>query len=192
MQLPFTEGQRIELADYPRLFESLWDRLERRFFKLERAQVYSEPGDPSYEAFLRGDLHEVERYFEERIRGELRFLNDIVRKNLSYTRVRAVERPLTNYLLYEFKTYRVSARYGQRILVTDITEAGNQRLYQACDFMVFDSFAVVTLEYNARGEFQAAVLIEEPASIEKYQRLASEFIERSVLLGVFEREHGLN
>jgi hypothetical protein len=61
-------GQRMDLPAYYADFKKNFSRT-RKFWKLERGQTFAEPGDPSWEAFDRGDWEEAMQLLENRGRS---------------------------------------------------------------------------------------------------------------------------
>ncbi|WKZ57688.1 MAG: hypothetical protein QY326_03215 [Bdellovibrionota bacterium] len=101
-----------------------------------------------------------------------------------------MELPLTPYLNWEFLTYQVTARFGQRILVTDITnDAPSSQIAKESDFLIFDNKAVLAHDYSRDGLLQGAWLIEDPQAVERYVHFFQEARARSIPLGAFERLH---
>ena len=86
-------------------------------WKLERRQHFREPGDASWEAFVRGDWREALRLIEAQRSG----LSDLSRLAAGHRcrllRVRVVETPLTPYLQWELHLLRVRAECGGLIRV---------------------------------------------------------------------------
>jgi len=111
------EGERLELpeyyADFPRHF-----RHAREFWKLERGQVYAEPGDASWEAFNGGDWGESMRLIEERREDLKRYREEVV-AGTATRRVRIVSLPPTPYLQWELEVFRVREETGDQIRVLD-------------------------------------------------------------------------
>ena len=58
-------GERMDLPAYYADFQENYART-RNFWKLERGQVFAEPGDASWEAFDRGDWDEAMNLLEKR------------------------------------------------------------------------------------------------------------------------------
>ena len=123
---------------------------------------------------------------EDRIGAEASLFESIARKGVQFIRVRAVEMPLSEYLHYEFKSYPISARYGQLVLVSDISnEPKDSGLFTASDFLLFDSHTVLVHRYNKSGEQDGAWLVDSRPHVQLYVQLAERFIASSIPLGVF-------
>jgi len=181
-------------AEFSSMFSDLWDKLHHCFFKFERLQAYEEPNDPSYQAFIAGDLKLALKHLEERIAQQATLYNGIAQKNINLIRVRAVELPLSDYLQYEFKSYQLSAKYGERILIIDITNPNDNiklELSNLTDFLLFDDYAVLIHKYNKNGLFQGGWLADKPNDIEFFLKISQEAIKISIPLGTFEKKMGL-
>lgn len=192
---PEIASQNLDLDGFNSTFERLWNKLERRFFKFERLQSYQEPDDPSYQAFVQGDLDAAVQHLEDRIASQAALYKELTRKNLGFVRVRAVEIPLSKYLLYELKSYRISARYGEKILIVDITSKDSELksdLWNASDFLLFDDVALLVHKYNDKGFLQGGWLVNNSEYVETYVKLANASITISIPLGVFERQFSLS
>lgn len=87
-------------------------------WKLERRQHFREPGDASWEAFVRGDWQEALRLIEAQRAGLLDLSRLAARHRCRLLRVRVVEVPLTPYLQWELHLLRVRAECGELIRVT--------------------------------------------------------------------------
>jgi uncharacterized protein DUF6879 len=86
-------------------------------WKLERRQAFREPGDPSWNAFSRGDWERALELIEAQ-RGELTDLSRLAeRHGCRLLRVRVVEEPLTPYLQWELHLLRLRAECGELIRV---------------------------------------------------------------------------
>ena len=190
---PKTVSKILDIHEFGSIFEFLWGKVEFRFFKLERLQAYQEPDDQSYQAFMRGDMNAAVKYLEERIAAQAPLYESMVKRGFEFVRVRAVELPISHYLHYEFKAYKISARYGEKILIVELTPGKSQpEFFQSSDYLLFDSLAVLIHRYDANGLLLGGWLIDNPAHVEVYVRLADELIKSAMPLGIYERARGLS
>jgi len=184
--------QQLSADEFSSVFDSLWKRLSARLFKFERLQSYQEPDNPSFQAFRDGNMERAEREMEQARSQDAELYIEACRKDIAMVRVRAVELPLSLYLSWEFKTYKISARYGERILIADFTaEDKSDDVVSAPDFILFDSFAVLIPEYDVDGLLKGARLIEGGQEVAKFKTIAHKLLSLSVPLAIFERRHGL-
>jgi hypothetical protein len=86
----------------------------------------------------------------------------------------------------------VTARFGQRVLVVDITDdIPSNPLKRGSDFLIFDSSAVLAHDYDSQGLLRGAWFISDPEMVRQYLSFFEQARERSVPLGSFERTYGL-
>lgn len=168
-------------------FDRYWRSLETRFFKFERLQTYQEAGNASLQAFLEGRRSEAMELLGDYRHGDAEYYEAACRKDVHVVRVRAVEQPLSPYLQWEFASYHVSARYGERILVIDLTEESAAEASAASDFLLFDTRVALVLNYGAGGLLRGAWLLDSPQHVQPYAELAARLIRAAVPLAVFER-----
>lgn len=151
-------GERLELKAYYADFQRQF-RHAREFLKLERGQTFAEPGDPSWEAFDRGDWTTAMRLLQERREDLRRYHQENAANGTRTRRIRIVSLPLTRYLQWEMHLLRLRDETGGpiRILldtaVADLEDEGplpdiytmdRDVMYQA----VYDEHGV--LEYARR------------------------------------------
>jgi hypothetical protein len=189
--LDYSTLSRITPGDYGCVFDTLWRKLKKRFFKLECEQFYNVPDDPCFRAYQAGDIGTATRLFRASLKEDYKYLDDIARKNLDYTRVHVLEKPLSEYILFELKTYEVSACYGQRVFLIENQFAQELGMQEQADFMIFDSYALLVLKYDSSGSREEVFLSEDRTFIERCNRLAEQLIVRSLSLGKFQDEHEL-
>ncbi|MGK5532418.1 DUF6879 family protein [Streptomyces sp. URMC 129] len=111
-------GERLPLTEYRADFRAREESLlGQDSWKLERQQHFREPGQPSWEAFARGDWPEALRLNEER-RASLSAFGDTCReRGVGLYRVRVVEKPLVPYLHWEMHTLKLRAECGEAIRI---------------------------------------------------------------------------
>jgi hypothetical protein len=162
------------------------------FSKLETRQVYQEPGDASLSAFLKGDRMTAHALLRQPLEGADAESITASRRDISWTRIRLVEFPLTPYLQWELLTYQVSVKYGERILLTDVTgESRTSVLRRGDDFLMFDKKTVLAHNYDREGHLQGAWLIEKDSHVAQYAAFFEHARQGAVPLGVFEAQHKL-
>ena len=109
-------GERLELPQYYADFQSNFHRA-REFWKLERGQVFSEPGDVSWEAFERGDWQASMRLLEERREDLQRYHEENAADGTATRRIRIVSLPLTPYLQWELHLLKLRDETGGPIRI---------------------------------------------------------------------------
>lgn len=159
-------------------------------WKLERSQVFSESGDPAWEAFRSGDWDRVLEIFEgerEDIRAERQ---DYERLGLRLRRLRIVELPPTPYLLWEAHSHRIFVECGFEIRVID---AGHIRHFESeyplPELMVYGGQALYHIRYDENGVPAGAKRIDDPALAHAAARTVSELYgQAEAFVDFFERE----
>jgi hypothetical protein len=111
-----SDGERLNLPAYYADFRQRFDDAEE-FWKLERRQVFAEPGNESWEAFDRGDWVESLRLIEQRREGLADYQLRNESRGMVNRRVRIVSLPPTPYLHWELRMLRLRDRYGQPVRV---------------------------------------------------------------------------
>lgn len=183
-----SDAERIGLEEFFREFQSEWDKLKFRFFKLERQQAYQEPDDPSYQAFARGDLSEAIRLVRERIREQKPLYEVARQKGIDIIRVRVVERPLSDYLQYEFEAYKVSQEYGEQVrLVMASALANDAALARASDFLLFDHAPALIHDYDPNGLLCDGWIVRSISACHAYEQIANRLMSISVPFTDYER-----
>ncbi len=179
----------IAASNYGEVFDALWRRLQRSFVKIEFVQEYSQPGNPSYEAFKAGNNQLALALFADSLLGDAKYLDDIPGKGIAYTRIRVVGSEISKYLAFELETYRISALYGQTILIVDdAPDLSLTTLSASGDFMIFDDFGVLDLHYDDSGTFEGADLIDDNMRIQAFADRAVSLRMKSMSLGDYGRK----
>lgn len=190
---PTQKGEEYLAMDrcIPRYVE-LCAGLKDSFLKLERLQSYQEPSNTSYCAYRDGDKSRAQELLWENVAAEAGDFTKFARDNVQQVRVRLVELPLSDYLKWEFDVYRLVAQFGQRILVTDITnDSKTSLLSRASDCIIFDRKVALRNHYDEQGVMRGAWLTEDPQIVSQYLQTFQEARQRSVPLAVFQHEQGL-
>lgn len=172
--------------------ETTWWTLGSSYFQHERLQSYQEPENPSFRAFSAGDTEGVSRALNDAFVSEEPYLLPLCRKGIPYVRVHAIERPLTPYLHWELAVYQLLARYGQRILLLDLTEIpATSPLWRTYDFLLFDEKTVMVQDYGQDGLLCGGWVTEDAPTVRAFADLAREIQALSVPLAAFERAERL-
>lgn len=163
-------GERMPLPAYYADFERHFARA-REFWKLERGQVFAEPGDISWEAFDSGDWEEAMRLLEDRREDLKSYHEETAGAGTATRRIRIVSLPVTPYLQWELHLLKVRDETGGpiRILldsdVADLEDEGplpdiytidRSIMYRA----IYDQHGV--LDYALKGAATAGELPSTP------------------------------
>ena len=172
--------EHLGLDDYVSDFYRVSAGLDGPIWKSERAQVFREPGNPSWEAFAEGrwadavelagaGLTELEAYFTE--------LNG---RGCPFYRVRVVEMPPAPYLRWALHVIRNRARAGERVRVITAesiahTESEHGRLPE---LVFLGSKAGYVVDYSEDGTARGAYRFTDGAAIERCTRVLSDLYEQ--------------
>ncbi len=145
-----------------RLEGEAWSRYFRDFarsaFRLELRQIYTMPGEADeLRRFRAGEKPPPDYHY-----GWLDTVADARKAGKTMRRVRIVERPLTDYIEYEFAwgfAYNVEA--GEDIRILDLTDRPRSDLPDH-DFWLFDENTVVKLLYRPDGTQIGRELVTDP------------------------------
>ncbi|MDX2244922.1 MAG: hypothetical protein NW224_29965 [Leptolyngbyaceae cyanobacterium bins.302] len=149
----------LEYFDSPEKFFSnfpdAWNRLKYQVLKLETRQEYLEPGNPSFELMAAGDFDAAIKLIPEVKAGDAELYETLSTKGVDFIRCRPVIYPFSQYLKWEFETYKFSAEKAERIFCCSRSEIGIVYDNIATkDFMVFDSSVGFIHNYDTNGLIQ--------------------------------------
>lgn len=150
-------GERLELPEYYADFQRNFRRA-REFWKLERGQVFAEPGDASWEAFDAGDWGEAMRLLEER-RGDLkRYHAENAAAGTQTRRIRIVSLPVSPYLQWELHLLKVRDEAGGPIRILDASAIADvEDQGQLPDIYTMDDTVMYQAVYDGRGVLEHAL-----------------------------------
>jgi hypothetical protein len=158
-------GERLELAAYFADFADSYGRA-RDFWKLERGQVYAEPGDESWKAFDNGDWEESVRLMEERRADftEHRHRNEA--RGMASRRVRIVSLPPSPYLHWELRLLLLRDELDHRTrIVLDRDMAGLEDRGPLPDLNTLDADVMYEVVYDGNGVADHAVRYTDTALV---------------------------
>jgi len=141
----------MELADYYADFQRHYSRA-REFWKLERGQVYSEPGDASWKAFDNGDWYKAMRLLEDRRSDLVEYFRENASRGLATRRIRIVSLPPTGYLQWELNLLKIRDELGGpvRILLdSDVADLEDQG--RMPDVYTMDDCVMYEAVYDGHG-----------------------------------------
>ena len=159
------KGELLDLDGFRAAFRGLWPKCNRRFLKLETLLSYSEPDNLSWIAFAAGNKDLARDLLKEGLSRSLPFYERVRTFGIDSHRVRPVAWPLTPYLEWEFLSYEISIRNGQRVSL--YPAEAHAAADDISDFVLFDDYACMIHRYSERGEHEGGVLLDEPTVIEE-------------------------
>ncbi|MEU5977471.1 DUF6879 family protein [Streptomyces sp. NPDC047315] len=127
-------------------------------WKLERRQHFREPGDASWDAFVRRQWKEALELIEAK-RPELVDLSRLATHHrCRLLRVRVVEQPLTPYLQWELHLLRLRAECGELIRVIGPEHIGAyEHEGPAPEVITLNDDTVYEILYDSEGELEGGV-----------------------------------
>ena len=177
--------EKVSKEQFREFFLSSMKGLENSLTKLELRQSYQEPGDPSYEAFLKNDFETAQVELRKRVSSQHELYKDLGRKNISFSRIRYAETPFSDYLQYELLSYPVSASFGERILFVtqnDVDQTIKDSKYFR-DCLIFDERAVLINGYTENGQPDGGYVTVSTFDIENFLQTAESLRKKSTPLG---------
>lgn len=155
-------------------------------WKLERRQHFREPGDASWEAFVRGDWQEALRLVEARRAGLLDVSRLAARHRCRLLRVRVVEMPLTPYLQWELCLLRVRAECGELIRVIRPERlAAFEREGPVPELVTLNDDTVYEILYDAEGVLEGAVRYLDAGTRDRVAARVEQLYELGEDIGAF-------
>ncbi|MUN36217.1 DUF6879 family protein [Actinomadura litoris] len=148
-RIPASHGETLDRAAYHRDFARHAEGLRGVIWKLERSQVFREPRDTSWQAFMAGDWHGALELLEkdrEAVRTEAR---QNAAQGLEIRRVRVAELPIGPYLQWELHALKLLADegFGLTVLTADQV-APLETSVQLPEVVVFESEVLYEVRYE--------------------------------------------
>ena len=190
--MAYADDTYLAPADFRSQFRASWDAAEVRYLKVERRQAYNQTGDPSYEAFVRGDYGKAAELLREALMQQESMYRAAQDKGLKLVRLRLTELPLSDYLrYYEFPSYLISQdELGEEIFVGTVQPEG--RLDDLLpDCIIFDSTVMYVNTYDGCGRPVGVIRVVDPQTIRDHAEHAESMLEDAVPLKEFLAASGL-
>lgn len=180
-------GERLELPAYYADFRSRFEQA-KEFWKLERGQVFAEPGSESWEAFNRGDWEESLRLIEERRAGFIDYQRRNDARGMISRRVRVVSLPPSPYLHWELRFLLLRDELGQPtrvVLDRDIADLEDQGPLP--EISTLDAGVMYEVVYADNGAADHAVRFTDTALVGRCRDLIAGLYERGEPISEFFR-----
>lgn len=182
-------GERLDLAAYYADFEKHFART-REFWKLERGQSFSEPGNASWEAFNQGNWDTSLRLVESFRAGFADYHRETAAAGTSTYRVRIVSLPPTAYMQWELHVLKVRDETGGpiRILLgADVADLEDEGLLP--DIYTMDHNVMYQAVYDRHGVLEYALKYTDQVLISRCRDFIVGLYARGEPIGsFFERE----
>lgn len=166
-----TQADSLEGREYFDAFASLRDAYKHRFRKYEARLEYHDAGNPSFEAYLRGDMDTAIALLREGLTPSAKSYEKIREEGVTFTRVRPYVWPLNSYLAWEFLSYQISIELGENIFLFDANKHPETLFPNQRDFVLFDDFAAIIINYNSSGALLGGHVVESQDDIESLAAL---------------------
>jgi hypothetical protein len=182
-------GERLELPEYYPDFQRNFRRA-RKFWKLERGQVFAEPGDPSWEAFDAGDWNEAMRLHRERREDLKRYHEENAKAGTETRRIRIVSLPVTPYLQWELQLLKIRDETGGPIhilrtsAIADLEDQG-----PLPEIYTMDGTVMYQAVYDEHGVLEYALRYTDQSLVDRCRDFIADLYDRGEPIGsFFERE----
>jgi hypothetical protein len=180
-------GERLEL---PALYDDS-DRdfaRAREFWKLERGQIFAEPGNASWEAFARGDWSESLRLIEGFREGMARYHRAAAAAGTNTYRIRIVSLPPTPYIQWELHVLRLRDETGglTRVLL-DTEVAGLEDQGPLPDIQTMDRDVMYQPVYDVNGVAEYGVRYTDKALVSRCRDFIADLYARGEPIADFFR-----
>ncbi|MFC4531888.1 DUF6879 family protein [Sphaerisporangium dianthi] len=143
-------------------FRAAYESAQGVVWKLERAQHFHEPYEPSWQAMVAGDWERSLRLIDES-RGTL--AADYA-GYAEFRRVRVVETPLSPYMQWELHVLAARADAGERVRVVPASAVRDlERPAPLPELLVFESDLMYEVLYDATGAHLGGRRITEPGTV---------------------------
>lgn len=114
-------GQRMDLIEFSIMFNrEIQTAAPHGFWKLEAAQNFREPDNPSWVAFAKGDVDEAARLIANSASEFGEHYARLRRAQVEFHRVRVVTHPLSDYLRWELEVLALRDTMGAHVAVLDL------------------------------------------------------------------------
>ncbi|SEG80714.1 hypothetical protein SAMN04489712_113137 [Thermomonospora echinospora] len=165
-------------------------RLTGVIWKLERAQHFSEPHDPAWQALMDGDWDRALRIFEEERPGVRENARSYARRGTPFRRLRVVERPVSRYLRWEMHYFRILAEEGFELRVIDAARLAElEREQPVPEVVVLGEKVLYQVRYDEQWAPCGARRITDPQAVRATAaQIAALWEQGEPLIDFFHRE----
>lgn len=181
----------LGLDDYVEDFYRASADLDGPIWKSERAQVFSEPGNPSWEAFASGRWDEAVDLAGAGSAELKAYFADLDARGCPFYRVRVAELPPTPYLQWEMHVIRTRALAGERIRVVtpDLLAPVESRHGRLPELVILGTRAGYLVDYSGDGVATGAHRFTDGQAMDRCIRLLTDLYARGEdLAAFFDRE----
>lgn len=148
-------GERLDRDTYFSDFEREYASLSDSYLKLERAQHFVEPGNPSWELFDDGDWDGALALIPTKLAPDSeRNFADMRSRGLRALRLRVVALPASPYVQWELHVLRMQAEHGEDIRIiteADFQSTASDEVRQLPELLILDQAVMYEILYDAGG-----------------------------------------
>ena len=180
-------GESMDLRAYYADFQENYART-RNFWKLERGQLFAEPGDASWEAFDRGDWDEAMNLLEKRRPDLVDYVTGNSAKGVTSRRIRIVSLPPSPYLQWELHLLRIRDEAGAAIrILLDRDIVGLEGSGSLPEIYTMDDNVMYPAIYDDKGVLEHALRYTDKALVARCRDFIADLFLRGEPIGDFFR-----
>jgi hypothetical protein len=180
-------GESMDLRAYYADFQENYART-RNFWKLERGQLFAEPGDASWEAFDRGDWDEAMNLLEKRRPDLVDYVTGNSAKGVTSRRIRIVSLPPSPYLQWELHLLRIRDEAGAAIrILLDRDIVGLEGSGSLPEIYTMDDNVMYQAIYDDKGVLEHALRYTDKALVARCRDFIADLFLRGEPIGDFFR-----
>jgi hypothetical protein len=178
-------GERMNLPEYYADFQKSM-LSTREFWKLERGQVFAEPGNASWEAFEAGDWGEALRLLEQGRDDLIAYYRAHAERGTISRRVRIVSLPLSGYLQWELCHLRIRDEVGgQSRILRDIDVAALEDQGPLPEIYTMNDDVMYQAVYDQHGVLAYALRYTDSALVHRCHRFIARLYDRGEPIASF-------
>lgn len=170
--------------------KDFWRINEYGFWKFERQQTFSEPGNDSWHAFAQGNWQEALRLIEVQRPDWESYFQRIAEHDILTRRVRVVEYPVAAYLHWELHLLRLEEQLGEEVSVI-----GSDRIERfeksgpLPELVTLGSDVMYRIVYREDGALEGGIRFTDRDQVMACRKFIEDlYVEGEKLMSFFERE----
>lgn len=162
-QISEIPGEPHDVASYHAMRQQETRRLTQPIWKLERSQYFLEPDDdPSWQAYLRRDWNLVRAIFEGERSSARAEAQQYKEQGVALRRLRIVQRPISDYLLWEMQWFEILAQEGIEIRTLQADRVSALENERPLPEILVDEHAFYHVQYDDSWKACGARRIGDP------------------------------
>ncbi|WP_221274542.1 DUF6879 family protein [Thaumasiovibrio subtropicus] len=156
-------------SDFFSNFPAAWKNVSTRVYKLETKMSYQETDNPSYDAYIRGDLDKAIELIKKSKEKDYPVYESLRKRGVNVYRCRPVLLPLSDYLNWEFECYKENSKQGELIFLSEGLDI--YKTHALHDFMLFDDKVALVHNYDENGLIQGGWMTTDSNKIASFKTL---------------------